>query len=109
MPTINLYYKNKSDANRLEASVSVIKSYIAEQLICGDIKLTAEEVSIRFIATQGSAMIGSVELDITAHAFLERVKRQDEICRDIMDHVQRTCLIKDVRVWLRLCELGHSW
>jgi len=49
--------------------VPKIKIYFAEKLSCGAIKLTADEISIRFILAKGKGMIGDIELEITAHAF----------------------------------------
>ena len=49
--------------------VPKMKTYFAEKLSCGAIKLTADEISIRFILAKGKGMIGDIELEITAHAF----------------------------------------
>jgi hypothetical protein len=55
-------------------------------------------------------MIGALELEIHAHAFPDRVLRQDAICNTVRHFVQdRLPNIGDVRVWLVLSELGHSW
>ncbi len=110
MPTVNIYYKNKDIPQELTNLTPELKERLAEKLTCGEIKLTPAEISIRFIFTQGEGMIGNVELEITAHAFPERVKKQDEICRDVMNYIQKEIpSVGDVKVWLKLCELGHSW
>ncbi len=55
-------------------------------------------------------MIADIELEIFAHAFKERVEKQDEICMTIRNHILKNVHeLKDVRVWLVLSELGHSW
>ena len=55
-------------------------------------------------------MIGEVEVEITAHAFSERVQKQDEICLEVMKYIQENVpSIGNVKVWLKLSELGHSW
>ena len=55
-------------------------------------------------------MIGKVELEIKAHAFRERVEKQDEICNDVRKYImQKNKSLGDIRVWLILNELGHSW
>jgi hypothetical protein len=53
-------------------------------------------------------MLGNVELDITAHEFPKRVKNQDRICFDTKKWLEEETKSKDVRVWLRLCQLGHD-
>lgn len=54
-------------------------------------------------------MLASVEVDIAAAGFPERVERQDEICLNtrqfVLDNVDG---LHDAKVWLALSELGHS-
>lgn len=108
MPTVNIYFKKQE--KELEKLVPKLKRYIAEQLTCGDIKLSPEEISIRFIKINGGEMIGNIELEITTHAFSERVKKQDKICLNIMKYIEEKApSVGEVKVWLKLCELGHSW
>jgi len=110
MPTVNLYYKNKNDSQDLLSFIPKLKEYLVGKLSCGDIKLTPEEISVRFISVEGNAMIGNIELEITAHAFDERVEKQDEICLDVMRYIKKeVSSVGEVKVWLKLCELGHSW
>ena len=87
-----------------------VKKFIAEKLSCGDKKLTTEEVSIRLINVRGDGMIGDVEIEVTAHAFKERVEKQDQICLDIAEYIgEKDKTFGGVKVWLKLVELGHSW
>ncbi len=110
MPTINIYYDTEDNYLRLKPLVSKLKEFIADKLSGSDIKLTSGEVSIRFLAVHGNTMIGKIELEITAHAFKERIDRQDDICREVRDYIMKEVPeIGDVRVWLKLHELGHSW
>jgi hypothetical protein len=110
MPNVNIYHENREQYEKLSSLAAELKVFIAKELTCGDIALTPEEVSIRFIETIGDFMIGGVELDIHAHAFKERVEKQDEICLSIMDYIQkREPRLDIVKVWLILSELGHSW
>ena len=110
MLTVNVYHKNKNDSDALMPLVPKLKEYIADRLSCGDKELTSDEISVRFISVDGDAMIGNVELEITAHAFKERVDKQDEICLEIREYIMKEIpSLGDVRVWLKLCELGHSW
>jgi hypothetical protein len=108
MPTVNIYYQQEQA--ELNALTSSLKKYVAEQLSCGDIQLSPGEVSVRHVKTEGTGSIADVEVEITAHSFSERVSTQDEIClavrRFILDN---TTSFEDARVWLLLCELGHSW
>ena len=110
MPTVNLYHKKKDSSQSLSVLVPKLKEYIADKLSCGDRKLTSEEISIRLILVEGDTMIGNVEVEITAHAYSERVEKQDEICRDVREYIMKEIpSLGDVRAWLNLCELGHSW
>lgn len=108
MPTVNLYQYDDSKID-LSPRVPFLKQLVARELTCGELAITESEISVRILSVSG-AMIGDVEIEIHAHAFEERVKKQDDICRDI-----RSALldvepdIKDIRVWLMLSELGHSW
>ena len=110
MPTINIYFLEETKIEKLKSLTSNLKTFVAEKLTCRDIKLTPEEISVRFIHVSGGKMIGDVELEITAHAFPERVEKQDKICLDVMNYIkEKAPSIGDVKVWLKLCELGHSW
>jgi hypothetical protein len=110
MPMVNIYYKVDDQKQALIRLIPELKTYIAKQLTCGDIKLSLNEITIRLVDVEGDGMIGAVEVDISAHAFPERIKRQDEICRNVMNYIkQKATSVGDVKVWLKLCELGHSW
>ena len=107
MPTINIYHQNK--AEEFEGVVEKLKTFVAEKLSTNDKRLSSEEISIRLINVEGK-MIGDVELEITAHAFPERVERQDDICNEVRQFIQKEYpSLGEVRVWLILAELGHSW
>ncbi len=110
MPTVNIFHA-ESGVAQIESAISELRRFIAEQLTCGAIKLRPEEVSIRLIRVQsGSFMIAPIEIEITAHAFPERIQQQDEICLHIRTFLRRTMGAgQDVRVWLLLPQLGHSW
>ena len=64
----------------------------------------------RRVPRVGGEMIGSVEIEITAHSFKERVGQQDEICLKVADYIKKEePSLGEVKVWLILAELGHSW
>lgn len=110
MPTVNVFYRVSSKIEALERLIFELKEYLADKLTCADIKLTPKEISIRLIQVSGGDMIGDVELEITAHAFPERVKRQDEICLEVANYLkEKLPSLGEVKVWLKLSELGHSW
>lgn len=110
VPTVNIYFLEKAKTEDLKRFTPSLKTFLAEKLTCGDIKLTPEEISVRFLHISGGEMIGDVELEITAHAFPERIKKQDRICLDVMNYIrEKIPSAGDVKVWLKLCELGHSW
>lgn len=109
MPTVDIFYQDETHKRQLNELVDEVKSYIASELTCGEIALSPSEVSVRLIRSEGTGMIAKLEVQITAHAFDERVNKQDEICvhirKFLMDRVPET----DIRVWLLLAQLGHSW
>jgi hypothetical protein len=110
MPTVNIYHQTSEQRAKLSSLAAELKTFVAKELTCGDITLKADEVSIRFVETIGDFMIGAVEVDIHAHAFKERVEKQDEICLRVMDYIQKKePSLGIVKVWLVLSELGHSW
>ncbi len=109
MPTVNIFSKNTSQEELNELSLD-LKPLIAKKLTCGNIKLTPEEVSVRIIYIEGGNMIGKVEIEIKAHAFKERIEKQDGICNEVREYIMdKYKSLGDVRVWLVLSELGHSW
>lgn len=110
MPTVNIYFTKKSNVQALQALNPLLKKYIAERLSGESRTLTPSEISIRYIQTQGDGMIAAIELEITAFAYPERIKNQDRICLEIAHFIKKQIpAVKDVEVWLKLCELGHSW
>ena len=110
MPTVNVYFQKPEDFLALDRLTSQMKNYFASSLTCGDIRLSPEEVSVRYIEAKGNGMIGNVELEIKAHAFPERVVRQDELCREAVAYIEKEApSVAPVKAWLQLSELGHSW
>jgi hypothetical protein len=110
MPTVNVFINNSELAAKLEKITLQLKEYVAQQLTCGDISLNSDEVSVRFIQASGQGMLANAELEITAAAFKDRVEKQDEICLNIQKFILENVEdLADVKVWLILSELGHSW
>lgn len=109
MPTMNVYYQNEGHRSKLKEITTGLKEYAAKELSCGDIALKPDEVSVRLIKTEGEGMIGTVEAEVNAFAFDERIKKQDEFCLNLMRFIQDKTDIGNVRTWLILSELGHSW
>lgn len=110
MPMVNTYYSTDAQKKILLASADDLKQFIADRLTCGDIQLKPDEVSIRLVQTDPTGLLAEVELEVFAHAFAERVKKQDEICLAIRAYIIDSLpQLNDVRVWLVLSELGHSW
>jgi hypothetical protein len=109
MPTVNFFIQDNDHKIRLNKRTLDIKSYIARELTCGNIQLSSSEISIRFIDSKGSGMLGDVEVEMTAHAFDERVKKQDEICLNVRDYLSELLPDANIRAWLLLPQLGHSW
>ena len=110
MPTVDISYQKKSEFDALVPVSPMLRAYIADVLTCQSFKLTPEEVSMRFMQVDGAGcMMNNVNIDITAHAFPERVEKQDKICHDISDYLRKEVpSVGEVKVWLRLCQLGHN-
>ncbi len=110
MPTTNAYYKTEQQLDELKKLTPKLKKYLANILSCEDISLTPDEISIRLIKAEGEGKIGSVELEITAFSFPERVQNEDKICLDVAEFLQKESKqLGEIKVWLILTELGHSW
>lgn len=109
MPTVNIFHQSTDIADQLNDLAPELKTYIAKELSCGDITLSADEVSVRLVATVGTGMIAPIEVEVTAHAFGKRIEKQDEICLHIRDFIKPRLGSQDVHVWLLLPQLGHSW
>jgi hypothetical protein len=110
MPIVNTYYTNDEDKNALVASAQELKEYFASILTCGDIRLKPNEITVRLLSSEPNGMIAPLEIEILAHAFKERVDRQDEICLETRKKIMQLFPdLSDVRIWLVLSELGHSW
>jgi len=109
MPTVNVFYRNAEQQSQLVALTPKLKEYISKELTCGDITLTSREVSVRLVHVYGEGMLGSVEIEVTAHSFAERVDRQDAICLAIANYMKKQASsLGEVNVWLILSQLGHS-
>jgi hypothetical protein len=110
MPIVNTYYSSDKHKQMVLSHIDDLKGLVAKQLTCNDIQLKTNEITVRLLQTPREGMISDIELEIFAHAFSERVEKQDEICRAIRTHIMNNVpVLKDVRVWLVLSELGHSW
>lgn len=116
MPIVNIFYKNSNQQKGvgpqfiLNSLKDELKSFVAQELTCKDIKLKPEEISLRLINISGDGMIGNIEIEITAYSFKERVQKRDQICLNIAKFFQqKNKSLGEVKIWLVLAELGHSW
>jgi len=108
MPTVNIYQNAKEFEPKLKQLIPGLKKRVAKELSGQSIELDVDEISVRIVDVVGDGMLAKVEIEINAAAFEERVKRQDEICLNIQKYLIEA-LDTDVKVWLVLSELGHSW
>src|ERR1700752_3398345 len=108
MPTVNIFQNSKEFEHKLKNSTPMLKELVSKELSGKSIQLDVNEISVRLIDARGEGMLAKVELEIHAAAFDERLKRQDEICLNIQNYLMDS-LNTDVKVWLVLSELGHSW
>ena len=108
MPSVNIY-TDRNRVSSLESILPELREVVARELSCGDRVLVPDEVSLRLIVPDASLQIANTELEIKAHSYGERVKKQDEICRSIKGYVEKACpQAGSTYVWLQLSELGHS-
>ena len=109
MPTVNIFHTSDEEARQVIEVQVQLKDFLAKELTCGDISLTPEEVSIRLIKVTDAGMIAELEVEVTVHAFDERVQKQDEIANNIRKYLLEKIKAQDIRVWVILPQLGHSW
>jgi len=111
MPTVKIYADEAVSIDPLLVLVPKIKEQLAEELSVTEKNLASNEVSVRIITSKGAGMIAPVEVEITAHNFEERALRADTICLALRELIKNgmPSTVKDVRVWIILVELGHSW
>jgi len=108
MPIVNIY-TDDFRVNKLGALLPNLREFVARELSCDDRRLAKDEVSLRILVPRESLRIANTELEIKAHAYADRVRRQDEICRSVREYVERECPgAGSSYVWLQLSELGHS-
>lgn len=108
MPTVNIYQQSSEFEYKLKLIAPDLKKLVARELSGKDISLSEEEISVRLLKIAGDGMLAPIEVEINAAAFDERVKKQDEICLKIQEFL-KDALQSDIKVWLILSELGHSW
>jgi hypothetical protein len=110
MPTVNIYSADEGLNDSLTAMLSELRGLIARELTCGEKRLMPHEVSLRLIPVTGSLTISPIEIEIFAHAYRARIEQANNICLLVREFVKEQLpLVADVRVWLVLAELGHSW
>lgn len=109
MPIMNIYVKDVEFVPGIQNIMDGIKDYSAQKLSSGETNLSSEEITIRVINVLSHGMIGDIEVEVIAHAMPERLKNQDAICLDIRKYIMDNIEVNDVRVWILLPELGHSW
>lgn len=107
MPTINIYCENDYFNENI---INQLKEILIDLLSCENIKLNKDEFSFRLLKTDKKFMIADIELEIKAHHFKKRVENQDLICNKVREFLlEKIQGVQDIRVWLILSELWHSW
>jgi hypothetical protein len=110
MPIVNTYYTSDKHKDMVISHIDEMKMLVAKELTCVDISLQSSEITLHLINTPAAGMLAEIELEIFAHPFKERIEKQDKICMNIRKHILKNVPdLKDVKVWLVLGELGHSW
>jgi uncharacterized OsmC-like protein len=109
MPTVNIFSANDTKLSQVDNLHNELKAFLAQELSGENIQLAPTEISIRLIKDSGHGMLAALEVEVTANAFDERVKKQDEICIHIKQFLEQRITATEIRVWLSLSQLGHSW
>jgi hypothetical protein len=110
MPTANIYSSEAELKDSIVIVAPLLRELLARELTCGERTLQPNEISVRLIPQCGAAMIAPIEIEITAHAYGDRSSRADQICLLIRECVRKLVpSATDIRVWLLLVDLGHSW
>ncbi len=109
MPPVDIY-TSAERALSLEVLIKDdFRGFVAKALSCTERTLGPRDISVRVNVPVMASKVADTELEITAHAYKERVVRQDAICASIVDYITRECPgAGRVLVLLELCEIGHS-
>jgi hypothetical protein len=110
MPTVTIYAASRDHVEPLGALIPGLQGTVAVLLSTPDWELRPETISVRILAIDAGSMIAPIELELIGAAFPQRIERQDEICLAVRDWLRSVSPeLPEARVWLLLCELGHSW
>ena len=107
MPTITIYTTEVRWAEKIEPLLPELAERTAALLSTPEMALDGTHISIRVVVAHCGLMMSPVELEVTAHAFGQRLERQDEICGDLRQWLLRAEIPN--RVWLRLSALGYGY
>jgi hypothetical protein len=108
MLTVNVFSANDTKLSQVDNLHNELKAFLAQELSGQNIQLTPAEISIRLIKDSGHGMLAALEIEVTAHAFDERVTKQDEICIHIKQFLEQRITATEIRVWLALSQLSRS-
>jgi len=110
MPTVNIYSSEEGWNDTITSILPELRALLAHELTCGERRLMPHEISLRLIPVSGSLTISPIEIEIFAHEYRARVEQSDNLCLVVREFVKdKLPLVADVRVWLILAKLGHSW
>jgi len=75
MPSVNIY-TNRDRIKPLESILPELRKFIAKEVSCGGRLLVPNDISLRVLVPDASLQIADTELEIKAHSYDERVKKQ---------------------------------
>jgi len=107
VPIINVVVATEEQRAHLLTHCTELKHFLARELSCDKIELASADFTLWIFVMPREGRLADVELLITAHAFPERVERQDSACFNI-EGFMKANLGLDAKAWLALCELGHN-
>jgi hypothetical protein len=110
MPTVNIFYEREETAAKIKFLLSDLRDYLAHRLSVSDRDLSPHEVSIRMFRSDMTGMLAPIEIEVTTQAWPILVKEKGLICADIVQFLmKKNEVFTHTHVWLKLCELSHSW
>lgn len=108
MPTVNVYVQTEHLGRVIHERTAEFAAEIARCLSTPVAALDETHISMRIFKPAWSTMIAPIEVEIAAHAYVERVDRQDEICGQLRAWLEGS-LGLECRVWLALSQLGYGY
>ncbi len=108
MPLVNIFCSDSSLHGQISGHLDKIQAVIANALSCAENTPSSDDIRIRGVHLDFNSKIAQIEIDIFAYDFEERVRRQDEIAKEIEAEIIKIVGYPKVKVFPIFCKIGHS-